>query len=86
MNKILSGAAAAAALLTGTALLAAAAPATKPAPRAHKMPQTELRTDVPGHVAKMFARLDTNKDGFIDKTELAAVEAQREAKVEQRNE
>ena len=85
MKTILLGAVAAAGLLSGTALLAEVVPAAQPAHAGHKMmTQTELRTDVQGHVAKMFARLDTNKDGFIDKSELAAIEAQREAKVEQR--
>ena len=79
MKKILFGGAAAAGLLTGSALLAA--PSAQPG---HKMMQTELRTDVQGHVAKMFARLDTNNDGFVSKAEVDALQAQRTAKVEQR--
>jgi hypothetical protein len=69
MKNILFGGAAAAALVSGTALLAQAAPAAMPMHGGHKMTQTELRTDVPGHVAKMFARLDANRDGFITKTD-----------------
>ena len=84
MNNILLGATAAVATISGSALLAQAAPPAQPAPRAHRMMQTELRTDVQGHVAKMFARLDANHDGFIDKSEMDAREAKREAKVEQR--
>ena len=34
----------------------------------------------------MFARVDANKDGFIDKAETDAVAAQRVAKAEQRAE
>jgi Ca2+-binding EF-hand superfamily protein len=81
MNKILLGGTAAVALVTGGALLAQAAPLAQHAPRAHKgMQGPELRTDVQGHVAKMFVRLDTNKDGFITDAEVKAVEASRNAK------
>jgi Ca2+-binding EF-hand superfamily protein len=86
MNKFLLCGAAAVATAVGSAAIAATAPPAKPAPRAHKAMQTELRTDVQGHVAKMFARLDTNKDGFITQAELDAGQAQRAAKIEKRAE
>src|SRR3954447_22715490 len=81
MNKTFLGGAAAIALVAGSALFAEAAPPAKPAPHAHKMQQTELRTDVQGHVAKMFARVDANHDGFITDAEMQAAGAEREAKV-----
>lgn len=85
MNKTFLGGAAAIALATGTALFAQAAPPAKPAPSAHKMmQQTELRTDVQANVAKMFARVDANRDGFITNAELQAVGAQRQAKLAER--
>ena len=87
MKKILFGGAAAIALVSGTALLAQVAPPAKGAHAGHKMTmQTELRTDVAGHLQKMFARLDTNKDGFITQAELDALQTQRQTKLEQRAE
>ena len=73
MSKLLIGGAIAA--FAATAAFAQAAPATAPAakPGAHKhMMRTETRTDVAANVGKMFARLDTNKDGFIDQAEMQA--------------
>jgi Ca2+-binding EF-hand superfamily protein len=86
MNKILLGGAAAAALLTGGVALAQAAP---PAPesqaaRHSHMMHLSTRADVQAHVGKMFAKLDTNHDGFITQDELSASEAQHEQKAEQR--
>ena len=86
MNKYLLGGIAAVALAAGSAALAEAAPPAKPTSRAHRAPQSELRTDVPGHVARMFARLDANKDGFITQAEIDAGQANRAAKVEKRAE
>src|SRR6185369_4126660 len=88
MNKFLLGGAAAAMVMASAALAQAAQPAPKagqPAPRA-SMTRTENRTDVAAHVHKMFARLDTNKDGFITKPEVDAVEAARADKIEKRAE
>jgi len=85
MNKTFLGGAAAIALATGSALFAQAAPPAKPAPSAHKMmQQAELRTDVKANVAKMFARVDANHDGFITDAEMQAVGAQRQAKLAER--
>ena len=85
MNKTFLGGAAAIALATGSALFAQAAPPAKPAPRAHKMmQQAELRTDVKANVAKMFARVDANHDGFITDAEMQAAGAQRQAKLAER--
>ena len=81
MNKTFLGGAAAIALATGSALFAQAAPPAHATP--HRQ-QTELRTDVQGHVAKMFARVDANRDGFITDAEMQAIGAQRQAKVAER--
>jgi Ca2+-binding EF-hand superfamily protein len=90
MNKILLGGAAAAALLAGGVALAQTAPtvaAPTPAPHsarhAHVM-RMSTRADVQSHVATMFAKLDTNRDGFITQDELSASEAQHRQKMEQR--
>src|SRR4029450_8669775 len=87
MNKFLFGGAAAIALVAGSAVLAQTAPQPAPAgPRAHKMMQTENRTDVRAPAARMFARLDTNPDGFVTKAEIDAGQSQREAKWHERAE
>ena len=88
MMKFLIGGAAAAAVLAGGAAIANTAPTTKLAPGAQnsKMAQTETRADVQAAIAKMFARLDANKDGFVAKAELSTIEAKRDAKLEQRAE
>jgi Ca2+-binding EF-hand superfamily protein len=84
MNKFLIGGGFAAMIAASAAVAAAAAPpAGQPGPRGF-MTKTENRTDVAANVQKMFARLDTNKDGFITKAEIDAIEAQRTAKLEQR--
>ena len=46
--------------------------------------KSETRADVQAGVGKMFARLDTNHDGFVDKDEIAAVQAKRQQRMEQR--
>ncbi|HEY6049574.1 MAG TPA: EF-hand domain-containing protein [Sphingomicrobium sp.] len=81
MKKYLIGGAAAAAIVAGGAAFAQMAPQTAPAARAMK---TATRADVQARVAKMFARLDVNHDGFITKEEVNGLEAQREQKAEQR--
>src|SRR4051794_14224857 len=81
MSKFLLGGALAA-IVAGSAAFAQAAPAPgQPAARARAV-QTEARTDAPAHVGKMFARLDTNHDGFIAKAEIDAVDAQRAQKAQ----
>lgn len=37
---------------------------------------SQARTDVAAHVEKMFKALDTNRDGFITKAEIAALQAE----------
>ena len=83
MSKFLGGALAA---MAATAAFAQAAPpASPPGQRGHMM-ETEARADVAAHVAKLFARLDTNKDGVVTKAESDAVEARRETKFKERAE
>jgi Ca2+-binding EF-hand superfamily protein len=94
MNKFLLGGAAAAALLAGGAALAATtetpqvAPTAKPmrAARQARAAQPLTRAAVQSRVAAVFAKLDTDHDGFITKEELNAIETAREQKVEQRAE
>lgn len=89
LKSLLRGAAVAAIVASGAAIAQAApVPATAPAgtPHAHMrhMVKTETRTDVNGRVTKMFARLDTNHDGFISQAEIDALQAQRAQRMEQR--
>lgn len=86
MNKFLLGGAAVAALLAGGVALAQTAPpapSAQPDHHAHMM-RMSTRADVQSHVAAMFAKLDTNHDGFITRDELSAREAQHQQKMEQR--
>lgn len=89
MMKSLLRSAAAAAILAGGAAIGQTAPApavnVAPAPHGHmRNMKTETRADVNGRVAKMFARLDTNKDGSITQAEVDALQAQRAQRMEQR--
>lgn len=83
MIKFLVGGAAAAAIIAGGAAIAqTAAPANA---GRHMLPAHPMtRVEVQARTAAMFARLDTNRDGFITKDELSAIRAQREQKAEQR--
>ena len=84
MNKFLLAGGAAAALAAGAAF-AQTAPAAPAQPAKHaRVMKSETRADVQAGVGKMFARLDTNHDGFVDKDEIAAVQAKRQQRMEQR--
>jgi Ca2+-binding EF-hand superfamily protein len=84
MTRFLLAGAAAAALLS----IAPAAAQTVPgqAPGAHKVMKAETRAEVQAKLAQRFARLDSNRDGFITTAEIDAAQAQREAKIEKRAE
>jgi Ca2+-binding EF-hand superfamily protein len=56
----------------------------QPAQRAHKAMKAETRADAQAQVAKHFAIIDANHDGFVSKAEVDALIAQRDAKVQQR--
>ena len=79
MNKLVFGGAALAALIAGTAAPAGTS-AKPPRARPNYFATNELRADVPEHVEKMFTRFDVNHDGFISKDEVAAAQAQFEAR------
>ena len=85
MTKFLLCGAAAATLLAGGAAFAQAVQPGQPAGGRHNfMMKTETRADVQAHVAKLFARLDTNRDGFVTKAEVDAMQAEHAVKVQQR--
>ena len=79
-------------LLMGCAALALAVPAlaqvaSAPAPKAQNAAKIHTRADVQAKVAKHFARVDANRDGFVTKAEAdAAVEAFRGKRTEKRTE
>lgn len=89
MNKILVFGSAAAAIFVCSGVAAQAAPAQEAGPAApgpahqHNM-QPVTRAEVEARVARSFAKLDTNHDGFITKDEVRALDAKREAKMEER--
>ena len=74
---------AAAAALAGAGIAVAQ---TSPAPAPHRghMMKTETRADVQAHIAKLFAKVDANRDGFVTRAEADATVAQRTAKAEKR--
>lgn len=81
MRKFLIAGAAAGVIVASAAAAQTAPPAPQP-----RFAKTESRADVQAHVQKMFARLDTNRDGFITKAEADAAQAQSKAKWQQRRE
>lgn len=84
---LLCGAAAATLLAGGAALAQTTLPGQpgKPAGGRHgHMMKTETRADVQARSAKLFARLDTNRDGYVTKAEVDALQAEHAAKVQQR--
>jgi len=83
MIKFLVCGAAAAAIIAGGA--AVAQTATRAAGARHmRAAHPMTRAEVQARAAAMFARLDTNHDGFVTKEEIGALQAQREQKAEQR--
>jgi EF-hand domain pair/EF hand len=87
MKKYWFGGVAFTAIVGATAALAQTAQPVQPTPAAHHarafFTKPEARTEVSQHVQRMFARLDTNRDGFITKDEVAAAETQFQAKAHQ---
>ncbi|HEX6071610.1 MAG TPA: EF-hand domain-containing protein [Sphingomicrobium sp.] len=76
---------AAAAAIAGAGAAIAQAPPAEPAHRGHMM-QTVTRADIEVRIAKHFARLDTNHDGFVTRAEADAAMAGRKVRFEQRGE
>jgi hypothetical protein len=76
---LLSGLACAAVTVATAAFAQADAPVPPPASAAPTSPsvrihsdRTQTRADVQAHVQRMFAELDTNRDGFITREEVSA--------------
>jgi Ca2+-binding EF-hand superfamily protein len=87
MKKYVLGCLGAAAMASASICVAQTAPTAPAAPHAPRayLAKPEARAEVQQHVQRMFARLDANRDGFITKDEVAAVETQAEAKWQQRS-
>lgn len=76
MKTFIVGVASAAILGAGAAFAQTApVPPAPPAGPTH-IAKTQTRADVQAHVARMFERVDTNKDGVITKQEADAAQAQ----------
>ena len=79
-------------LLVGGAVLALSVPALAqiapaPAPKVQQAAKIHTRADVQAKVAKHFARIDANRDGFVTKAEAdTATEAFRGKRAEKRTE
>ncbi|HSQ99085.1 MAG TPA: EF-hand domain-containing protein [Sphingomicrobium sp.] len=86
MKFVLIGIAAAAVVGGSAAFAQAAQPTAGIAAHRPHTPRAITRADVEARVRKVFARLDTNHDGFITRDELSAIDAQREQRIEQRAE
>jgi Ca2+-binding EF-hand superfamily protein len=86
MKKVVPISALAAVVLAGGAAYAQSAqPGASPAaaPHRHSM-KAQTRATVEARATRMFARFDTNHDGFISQAEIDALQAQRAQKAEQR--
>ena len=59
-------------------------PPTPPHAMQMRFAKPETRAEMQAHVAKMFARLDANHDGFVTREEARAMHAQMAAKMQQR--
>ena len=80
MNKFVSIGAAAAVLLAGGAGIARTAPQFGHSSTSHRPSKPQTRAEAQARVAKTFARLDTNHDGYITEAEVEAVDAARAQK------
>lgn len=86
MKKLLIGAAALAVVTPAIAQVAAQAPAPAPqVQRAPKAAKVHTRAEVQAKIAEHFARLDTNRDGFVTRAEADAARAQFASRVRQRS-
>jgi Ca2+-binding EF-hand superfamily protein len=81
MKKMVPISALAAVVLAGSAAYAQTAQST--APHRHAM-KAQTRTSVQARATKMFARFDTNHDGFITQAEIDAAQAKSARLAEQR--
>ena len=83
MKTLLLGSAAAAAFATIPAFAQTPAPVPV-APRAHSADHVQSRTEVAAHVQAMFAKLDTDRNGWLTKTEADAGREQVREKIIER--
>lgn len=81
MRKLLIGAAALAVVTPAIAQVATQAPA----PQVQREAKVHTRADVQAKVAEHFARLDTNRDGFVTKAEAEAARAQFAERIRERS-
>jgi len=84
MKKLLPIGAAAAVVLAGGVAMAQTAPKSGQASFHHRSSKPQTRAQAQARVAKTFARLDTNHDGYITPAEVDALDAQRARKREAR--
>lgn len=84
MRTFLLGCAAAAFLAGGAALAQTATPASSKDHHSRMM-KAHTRADVETYVTRMFARFDSDQDGFISNDELTAHREQRAQRMEQRS-
>ncbi|HEX5237926.1 MAG TPA: EF-hand domain-containing protein [Sphingomicrobium sp.] len=80
MKKFIPFGAAAAVLLAGSAGLAQSAARSGHSSSYHRSSKPQTRAQAQARVAKTFARLDTNHDGYITEAEVQAVDAARAQK------
>lgn len=79
MNRILLGAAALAIAVPALAQIQPQAPMAPMAPMAPRMDVTQTRDQVVARVRDHFARMDTNRDGFVAGDEVRSMRGQRQA-------
>ena len=84
MKKILITGVAVAALAGLAPAIAQTAPASAPQAKAAKVTKPITRADAAQKAQQHFTRLDTNKDGFLTKTEAEAAAQATHERVEQR--
>ena len=80
MKRIIWLGAAAAVVLPGSVALAQTAPQSGHSSAHHRASKPQTRAEAQARVAKTFARLDTNHDGYITEPEVQAVDAARAQK------
>ena len=83
MNKLLIGGAL---FALAVPALAQVAPAPTPTPHAMQGDKVQTRAEMQAKIAEHFARLDTNRDGFLTQAEADAAKQQFKAKLAERRE
>jgi Ca2+-binding EF-hand superfamily protein len=83
MTRLLIGGVIAAALAASIPAIAQVAPGAAAAPRQSEK-AVKSRADVQAAVARRFARMDANRDGFVSQGEVDAVQAKRGERLQKR--